>query len=62
MYMTASESYQDYLQMQAFRPGMRVKSFEEYWAGRVAAMKLFEAYSANHSANHSANQVNKEQT
>ena len=54
MYMTASESYQDYLQMQAFRPGMRVKSFEEYWAGRVAAMELFEAYSAN--------QVNKEQT
>ncbi len=41
-YQTPQESYQDYVRMQAFRPQMRVKPFDEYWAGRVAAMKLFE--------------------
>jgi len=42
MYQTPQESYQDYLQAQSFRPRMRVKSFDEYWAGRVAVMELFE--------------------
>jgi hypothetical protein len=37
-FQTAEESYDDYRQM--LRPGMTVKSFEDYWQIRLRSMAL----------------------